>query len=171
MPKERTASRAARWEAGDWHGREIRGAKQPTRARATLVRPSGAPGDRRLYPALPENISLLPRWLATSVIVTLVGLTVCLTFVHTRQNHRVERMLWFVVAGVITAFTALSLGLMVTALPQKPESASDLLWSAGALWSTNVLVFALWYWHLDAGVHTGARRVSATPTGPSCSHR
>jgi uncharacterized membrane protein len=44
-----------------------------------------------------------------------------------------------------------SLVLLVTALPTHKESPSELLVSASALWFTNVLIFALWYWRLDAG--------------------
>ena len=44
-----------------------------------------------------------------------------------------------------------SLGLLVAALPSHKESPLDLLRSASALWITNILVFASWYWRLDAG--------------------
>jgi hypothetical protein len=44
-----------------------------------------------------------------------------------------------------------SLYLLVAALPSHRESPQDLLRSAAALWITNVLVFASWYWRLDAG--------------------
>jgi hypothetical protein len=39
----------------------------------------------------------------------------------------------------------------VAALPAHKEAPSELLRSAVSLWVTNVLVFALWYWRLDAG--------------------
>jgi hypothetical protein len=41
--------------------------------------------------------------------------------------------------------------LLVTTLPGGKEPALALLRSGGALWLTNVLVFALWYWRLDGG--------------------
>jgi len=44
-----------------------------------------------------------------------------------------------------------SLVLLVAALPSHRERPTVLLRSAAALWVTNVLVFALWYWRLDAG--------------------
>jgi hypothetical protein len=41
--------------------------------------------------------------------------------------------------------------LLLAALPLHKESPQDLLRSASALWVTNILVFASWYWRLDAG--------------------
>ncbi|MBB5063680.1 hypothetical protein [Granulicella mallensis] len=39
----------------------------------------------------------------------------------------------------------------MAALPSHKEAPQDLLRSAAALWITNILVFASWYWRLDAG--------------------
>ena len=36
-------------------------------------------------------------------------------------------------------------------LPSHKQSPGDLLKSAAALWITNILVFASWYWRLDGG--------------------
>jgi hypothetical protein len=44
-----------------------------------------------------------------------------------------------------------SLILLIGALPSHRESPTALLVSATSLWITNILVFALWYWRLDAG--------------------
>src|SRR5262249_14374204 len=44
-----------------------------------------------------------------------------------------------------------SLVFLIAALPKKLETPEELLVSAASLWITNVLVFALWYWRLDAG--------------------
>jgi uncharacterized membrane protein len=46
---------------------------------------------------------------------------------------------------------AWSLGLLVAYLPSHKQSPADLLRSAAALWVTNILVFAGWYWRLDGG--------------------
>ena len=40
---------------------------------------------------------------------------------------------------------------LVTALPSRRDSPTALLVSATAIWTANILVFALWYWRLDAG--------------------
>jgi len=40
---------------------------------------------------------------------------------------------------------------LVTGIPQHLETPRALLRSASALWIANILVFAPWYWKLDAG--------------------
>ena len=45
----------------------------------------------------------------------------------------------------------MSVILLVGALPSHRESPTALLLSATAIWTSNILVFALWYWRLDAG--------------------
>ena len=52
---------------------------------------------------------------------------------------------------IVTLDMIWSLGLLVPALPTHKETPLDLLKSAGALWITNILVFASWYWRLDGG--------------------
>jgi hypothetical protein len=44
-----------------------------------------------------------------------------------------------------------SLALLISALPAHVITPQQLLRSAAALWVTNILVFASWYWRLDAG--------------------
>ncbi len=55
------------------------------------------------------------------------------------------------ISGVVTLALAGSLALLILRLPEKAESASKLLRSATLLWFTNIVVFAIWYWRLDAG--------------------
>jgi uncharacterized membrane protein len=56
-----------------------------------------------------------------------------------------------VITSVVTADMILSLYLLLAALPSHKQAPQDLLRSAAALWITNILVFASWYWRLDAG--------------------
>jgi uncharacterized membrane protein len=44
-----------------------------------------------------------------------------------------------------------SLSLLLAALPAHRQTPLALLRSAAALWVTNIIVFASWYWRLDAG--------------------
>ena len=53
--------------------------------------------------------------------------------------------------GLVTVAMVGSLALLIKALPTRQETPEALLRSAAALWVTNVLVFASWYWRLDAG--------------------
>ena len=58
-----------------------------------------------------------------------------------------------------------SIILLVGALPTHKESPTELLLSAASLWFTNILVFALWYWRLDAGGPHGRDRRFGHPQG------
>jgi uncharacterized membrane protein len=101
-----------------------------------------------LYLALPESLAAGPRWLLLAIVVALV-----ITMEVTLRNGRDEitRVLAFVASGAITAAMIASLAILIAELPSHRESPKKLLISSVALWITNVLVFALWYWKLDAG--------------------
>ena len=106
-----------------------------------------------LFGVLPQNLSFGPRWLPAVIVTVLLIPTVLM---HVRGRHNINRILGLMIAGVETFFMVASLvklvGTMVDpTLALHKEPPERLLISAGALWLTNVLVFALWYWHLDAG--------------------
>jgi hypothetical protein len=101
-----------------------------------------------VYLALPEPLSLGPSW---SLLVIIVLLLIPI-FVSDRYGHyKMTRILTFTANGIITISMIASLALLVRGIPEHLETPKALLRSAGALWITNVLVFALWYWKLDAG--------------------
>jgi uncharacterized membrane protein len=53
--------------------------------------------------------------------------------------------------------------LLIRALPSHQIPPQELLKSAAALWLSNILVFASWYWRLDAGgPHLRAQRTDHT---------
>jgi hypothetical protein len=101
-----------------------------------------------LFAALPASLVVGPRWL----FVVIVGMLLVLTVVaQMRRSYAVNNVSGHLLAGILTLFMVWSLVLLVRALPAHTESPVTLLRSAAALWVTNVLVFALWYWRLDAG--------------------
>jgi|SRR5665213_2939131 len=101
-----------------------------------------------IYLALPASLAVGPRWLEPVIVLVLAIPTV---ITHRRGQHGLNQLLGHALAGVITLFMAWSLVLLVLAVPARKESPINLLRSAAALWITNVLVFAYWYWRLDAG--------------------
>ena len=101
-----------------------------------------------IYMALPEPISAGPAWLLLAVVFVLL---IPIVFTYRAGRDNVAHNLAFVANGVITLALILSLGFLIQGLPHHRESPSMLLRSAGGLWVTNILVFALWYWKLDAG--------------------
>ncbi len=101
-----------------------------------------------IYGALPASLSAGPRWLA--LVVTAI-LLVPSILTHRSGRHHWNRIVGYCITGVLTAFMIWSLVLLVRALPAHKESPVALLRSGATLWISNVLVFALWYWRLDAG--------------------
>jgi len=98
--------------------------------------------------ALPSALSVGPDWLVMVIVVVLLIPTVT---ARLRGNHKLNQVLGYLVTSVVTADMAWSLFLLIAALPSHRESPLTLLLSASALWMANILVFASWYWRLDAG--------------------
>lgn len=98
--------------------------------------------------ALPSHLSLGPDWLLMTVVSALLIPTIIL---HRRGQHQINQVLGYVILAVITADLLGSLGLLVAGLPSKRDPPEVLLLAAGGLWMSNVLIFATWYWRLDAG--------------------
>jgi uncharacterized membrane protein len=103
-----------------------------------------------LYMALPNELIAGPRWLFPSVVLALLIPSIVS---HHTGRHRLNTIFGFTVDVVLTAGLIISVILLVRALPTMKDSqhSQQLLRSAAALWITNILVFALWYWRLDAG--------------------
>ncbi len=101
-----------------------------------------------VYLALPEPLSVGPSWLLLSVIVFLM---IPIVISDRRGDHKVTRTLTFTANGIITIAMIASLIHLVQGIPNHLETPKALLRSASALWVTNILIFALWYWKLDAG--------------------
>ena len=101
-----------------------------------------------LYLSLPATLTIGPRWLFPGIVI---GLLIPTVISHRIGKHNLNKLFGFTVTAVVTAAMIASLVLLVKALPSHKESPTELLVSAGSLWFTNVLVFALWYWRLDAG--------------------
>ncbi|HEY7322940.1 MAG TPA: hypothetical protein VIE89_35715 [Candidatus Binatia bacterium] len=101
-----------------------------------------------LYTGLPEALTVGPRWLfpVLALALSIPGLV----FYHTGR-HRLNTVFSFSADGLLTLGLIVSVILLIKALPTGAETPEQLLLSAASLWITNILVFALWYWRLDAG--------------------
>jgi len=62
-----------------------------------------------------------------------------------------NQVLGYLLTAIVTLDMAWSLFRLIQELPSHKEPPQTLLLSAAALWVTNILVFASWYWRLDAG--------------------
>jgi hypothetical protein len=113
-----------------------------------------------LYYALPPELRVGPDWL---VLVLVAALVIPATISHHRGNWRLSHFFGYAANSVVTLSVGISLGLLISRLPAHKDKPGQLLRSAVALWICNMLVFACWYWRLDAGgPHQRALRRSHT---------
>jgi uncharacterized membrane protein len=103
--------------------------------------------------ALPKLVATKPRWLLPALAsVLLVALIVSNPRRITRRSTLLHGASLGLI-GVISLANAWSAARLVVALIQgnEKQAAGPLLITGGAIWLTNVIVFALWYWELDRG--------------------
>ncbi len=98
--------------------------------------------------ALPHRLSFGPDWLLLAVVFVV---TVPAVLARRRGRHRLNQLLGYCRNTVVTLALVWSLAVLVRSLPEHSLSPRQLLLVAGVLWISNVLVFASWYWRLDAG--------------------
>lgn len=101
-----------------------------------------------VYLGMPEPLSVGPSW---GLFVVILVLVIPIMVSHRRGYFKMARILTLAANGAITLAMIVSLFFLIQGLPHHREPPNTLLRSAAALWVTNVLVFALWYWKLDAG--------------------
>ncbi len=101
-----------------------------------------------LYYALPSALKVGPDWLVLLLVLALVTPAM---ISHRLGKYQVSQVLGHAVSVVVTLALVASLALLISRLPEHKETPAQLLLAAGALWISNLLVFASWYWRLDAG--------------------
>ncbi len=112
-------------------------------------------GTGALHALLPDQVVVHPPYAYSTLVgVLLVALIVGDPGRIDRQRTWL-RVLTDVMIGLIT-ITNLVVGVRIVAgiLGSQStfwNSAGELLAAGGICWVTNVIAFALWYWHLDAG--------------------
>jgi uncharacterized membrane protein len=102
---------------------------------------------------LPGKFTLGPPWL-----VPLLEIAILVPLYISSPNRRAdESRMQSAVAnaliGIANIANVASLGLLVHLILFDPKSTTgtQLFYSSVAIWLTNILVFALWYWELDRG--------------------
>jgi hypothetical protein len=101
-----------------------------------------------LYEALPTSLYWGPRGLMIGLVAALIVLMIIM---YWSDNSRIARILGLSVNILITAYMVISVNRIVIAVLQGNIAPAHLLLSSMVLWGTNIFVFALWYWNLDAG--------------------
>jgi uncharacterized membrane protein len=103
--------------------------------------------------AVPERLVFHPPWLLPGIELVLLAALVAANPRRINRDHRIARLgslALVVVATFANVWTAehLIAGLLAGT---ETDKAPALLSIGGAIWATNVIVFALWYWEFDRG--------------------
>lgn len=102
-----------------------------------------------LYIVMPDKLTVSgPSWL---LLVVVLGLFIPAEIAHKMGKHIVCKIVSYTSLSLVTASMISSVCLHVLAIVHKSLPPDRLLLSAIILWATNILVFAGWYWRLDAG--------------------
>jgi hypothetical protein len=101
-----------------------------------------------LFYLMPEQLILGPRWLP---LVLIVAMLIPAALFHAVGHHRLNEIFGYSGLVITTFALASSLALLILRLLNHLDPPRQLLLAAAALWVSNVLVFASWYWRLDGG--------------------
>lgn len=104
-----------------------------------------------LYVVLPDRLVVGPKWLLPVLIVLpLIPLSMG-RHRHPDEPKRVRRLTLALIA-LVTVANVVSVALLVHhLLNTHVVQGRALIYSAVAVWLTNVIVFALWFWEIDRG--------------------
>lgn len=101
-----------------------------------------------LHMALPTTMSAGPAWLQFGLQILLIfALLIMRHFQHAGLTHAFG----YATLAVATVVLLYALGELLLMVGHKTIQANMLLRSAIILWINNLLLFACWYWRLDAG--------------------
>jgi hypothetical protein len=106
-----------------------------------------------LQVGLSHKLRVGPLWLLPSLEgALLVGLAATTPRGGVAEEHPARRRVAIGLIALVNAANAVSLYLLAHALlHQHVSDGRSLILSGVAIWLTNVLIFALWYWQLDRG--------------------
>jgi uncharacterized membrane protein len=104
-----------------------------------------------LYVVLPSRLVVGPRWLLP-VLVALPLLPL-----SARRHRRPDQSAWIrrvvlVMIAIVTIANVTSAGLLVhRLLSTNVSQGTQLIYSAVAIWLTNVIIYGVWFWEIDRG--------------------
>jgi len=101
-----------------------------------------------LHFVLPRSLVMGPPWMVLATVAILIVLAI---YARHRRHWTLNERLSYLALFVLTAALIFGLAELLWALPRRLEAPAAMLRSAAVLWVTNVIVFAGWYWRLDAG--------------------
>ena len=115
---------------------------------------------------LPAQLRVGNRWLLLVIIVVVLGVLIIGDPGRIDRDRPWLRVLTICLIGVIGVANASSTARFAVDIVNGAASTSNgkvLLLGGSAIWLTNVIVFALWYWELDRGGPVARASGSAAP--------
>jgi len=106
-----------------------------------------------LQVALPDKLTIGPSWLLPALEgALLIGLAASTPRGRADEDHPLRRRVAVGLIAFVNAANAIDLYLLAHELLHRHiANGRSLILSGIAIWLTNVLIFALWYWQLDRG--------------------
>src|SRR5215470_19619739 len=106
-----------------------------------------------LEATLATRVANRPRWLVAAVSAVLLAVTIAVNPTRINRRSKLLRGLTLLLIAVISASNIASATRLVVDLLNGTgiRDPTRLLLTGGAIWLTNVIVFALWYWEFDRG--------------------
>ncbi len=102
---------------------------------------------------LPEGLILQPRWALPAVEAVLLLLVVAGNPVRLERGHALLRLGSLGLVAVMTLANGISAVLLIDRLITGHATSDPriLIGSGAAIYATNIVAFALWYWEFDRG--------------------
>ncbi len=108
-----------------------------------------------LYITLPPKVTFGPLWL---VPILVLAILLPLSIISPMRKHESpgQRIASIIAIAILNIFNIASVILLIVAVLSPSKHAqfthgSTLLLAGMQIWVTNILVFAMWFWELDAG--------------------
>lgn len=112
----------------------------------------GVLGAIALYITLPPKLTFGPVWIFA---LAMLGLLVPLVVLSPTRKHEtpLQRGVSVALIAILNLFNLLSVVFLINAIltPGEHLTGRQLFLAGMQIWLTNILVFALWYWEVDAG--------------------
>jgi hypothetical protein len=103
--------------------------------------------------ALPDNLTLGPRWVIPAIELAVLFTLVVVGPTHLNRESRDFRVVALTLIAILTAADGVTLGLLMHHLLRSGDNTNGrtLIFSAVAVWVTAVVAFGLWFWEIDRG--------------------
>ena len=106
-----------------------------------------------LIALLPARVANHPRWLLPGLASILFVIVLMVNPLKSPERAKQLRPLTFALLAVLSLGNAASAARLIIDLVNSEgiKSADTLLLTGAAIWATNMIIFAVWYWEFDRG--------------------